>query len=367
MTEIKNQRLRSLDILRGVTIILMIIVNDPGSWDHVYAPFLHAEWNGLTPTDYVFPIFLFIVGVSIVLSLSKQEKLGKRRIEMTKKVLIRAAKIYALGIFLWLWPSFNFEGIRWVGVLPRIAFVFLACALLFLYTSRRVQCYLGIGILFFYWILMAYVPVPGIGIPDLSIPEKNWAHYIDHLLLPGRLWKYTWDPEGILSTFPAIATGLMGMIAGYLLLKKEELNQRVNQIFFFGFLLLFLGDAMQWVFPFNKNLWSSSFSLLMGGVAAISLAASIYIFDIKKSTFGFKFAHVFGVNSIFSYALSSLLTVVFYSSKWWGFAINVKFMGLWETMGLPLKLGSLFYALIYVVIIWIPTFILFKKKIYIKL
>ena len=151
----ENKRLLSLDLLRGLTIILMIIVNDPGSWEQVYSPLLHAEWNGITPTDYVFPTFLFIVGVSIVLSMNKQKELGKDRGALTKKLLWRAFKIYAVGIFLWLWPSFNFEGIRWVGVLPRIAFVYLACALLFLYTSRKIQALMGIGILVGYWVLMA--------------------------------------------------------------------------------------------------------------------------------------------------------------------------------------------------------------------
>ena len=367
METIKNERLLSLDIFRGLTIILMIVVNTPGSWDHVYAPFLHAEWNGITPTDYIFPTFLFVVGVSIVLSFTKQIELGKTRIELTKKVLIRALKIYSVGIFLWLWPSFNLDGIRWVGVLPRIAFVFLGCAILFLYTSRKAQLYIGIGILLLYWIIMAYIPVPGIGIPDLSVPEKNWAHYLDKLLLPGRLWKQTWDPEGILSTLPSIASGIMGMISGYILLKKDELGEKINQLFFFGFILLFLGDLMQWVFPLNKNLWSSSFSLLMGGITAISLASSIYIFDFKKSNYKFKLAHVFGINSIFSYSLSSILTVVFYSSKLWGFALNDKFMNLWESIGLPLKMGSLVYALFYVIILWLPTYYLYKNKVFIKL
>lgn len=365
--EIKNQRLLALDILRGLTIILMIIVNDPGSWSDVYAPFLHAEWNGLTPTDYVFPTFLFIVGVSIVLSLSKQLEKGKTPSQIAKKVVWRALKIYLVGIFLWLWPSFNFEGIRWVGVLPRIALVFLACGLIFLYTSKKVQWYLGIGILLGYWIMMAYVPVPGIGLPDLTVPEKNWAHYLDSSLIPGRLWKYTWDPEGFLSTLPAIVSGLIGMWAGYILLKKEDLKIRLNQLFFIGFILLFLGDAMQWVFPFNKNLWSSSFTLFMGGIGMLSLAAFSYYFDLNQSRFKFQFAHVFGVNSIFAYSMSSLLIVIFYSSKWFGFALNQEFMGLWGNIGLPLKLGSLVYALLYVLVIWLPTYYLFKKKIYLKL
>lgn len=367
MKEMTSQRLRSLDILRGLTIILMIVVNDPGSWDHVYAPLLHAEWNGITPTDYVFPSFLFIVGVSIVLSLNKQIDSGKSRAAIAKKVLWRAFKIYAVGIFLWLWPSFNFEGIRWVGVLPRIAFVFLACALIFLYTSKKTQAYMGIGILLGYWIIMAYLPVPGIGTPDLSIPEKNWAHYIDGLLLPGRLWQHTWDPEGILSTLPAIVNGLIGMLAGYILLQKVELKNKLNQLFFLGFVFLVLGDVMQWFFPFNKNLWSSSFTLFTGGASMLALAAFSYFFDVRQSQYQFQFAHVFGVNSIFAYSLSSLLVVVFYSSKWWGFSLSQKFMELCESTGLPLKFGSLLYAVSYVFVIWIPTYYLFKKKIYIKL
>lgn len=362
-----QQRLRALDILRGLTIILMIVVNDPGSWSHVYAPLLHAEWNGITPTDYVFPTFIFIVGVSIVLSLNKQTEQGKSKREVTKKVIWRALKIYAVGIFLWLWPNFNFDGIRWVGVLPRIAFVFLACALLFLYTSRKTQWYIGIIALLGYWIVMAYVPVPGIGFPDLSVPEKNWAHYLDRLLLPGRLWKTTWDPEGFLSTIPAIVSGLIGMWAGYTLLHKDALKEKINRLFFYGFILLFLGDVMQWFFPFNKNLWSSSFTLFMGGIGMLALASFCYFFDVMQSKFSFRFAHVFGVNSIFAYSLAGLLTAVFYRSKWLGIALNKEFMSLWENIGLPLKLGSLIYALFYVLIIWIPTYYLFKKKIYIKL
>lgn len=363
----EHKRLLSLDIFRGLTIILMIIVNDPGSWEHVYAPLLHATWNGITPTDYVFPSFLFIVGVSIVLSMNNQRERGKSRAELTKKVLWRALKIYAVGIFLWLWPNFNFEGIRWVGVLPRIALVYLGCALLFLYTSRKTQWLFGIVALLGYWILMAYIPVPGIGFPDLSLPEKNWAHYIDSLLLPGRLWKHSWDPEGLLSTLPALVTGLIGMWAGYILLQKEELKNRLNQLFFYGVLLLFLGDVMQWFFPFNKNLWSSSFTLLMGGIGMLSLASLSYFFDVKQSRFQFKFAHAFGVNSITAYALSSLLTVVFYSSNWWGVSFSQTFMSFCEHIGIPLKLGSLLYALFYVGVLWIPIQLLFKKKRYIKL
>ena len=364
----ENKRLLSLDILRGLTIILMIIVNDPGSWNHVYAPLLHAEWNGITPTDYVFPSFLFIVGVSVVLSMNKQLQNGKSRTDLVKKILWRALKIYAVGIFLWLWPSFNFEGIRWVGVLPRIAFVYLGCALLFLFTSRKTQAYLGISILLGYWLVMAYLPVPGIGIPDLDVPEKNWAHYIDSLLLPGVLWQKTWDPEGILSTLPAIATGLLGVFAGKILQQKDStLQDKLIPLFLMGTVLLFLGDIGQYFFPLNKNLWSSSFTLLTAGIGCLGLGACIYLCDIKGWGKHLKMAHAFGVNSIFSYVLASLFYLLFYSDRLWSVGLNELFMTHLDVGLVSKKFLSLSYALLYAGVIWIPTQYLFKKKIYIKL
>ena len=187
------------------------------------------------------------------------------------------------------------------------------------------------------------------------------------MLLPGKLWEDTWDPEGILSTLPSVATGIMGMISGYILLGKEELTYKINKIFFVGFILIFLGDIVQWFFPLNKNLWSSSFSLLMGGISSFALAASLFIFDLRKIKYRFKFAEAFGVNSILAYSLSSILTVIFYSSELWGIAFNQEFIKFWGNIGLPLKLGSLIYAIIYVVVLWIPCNYLYKKKIFIKL
>ena len=180
----------------------MIIVNDPGSWSHVYAPLLHANWNGLTPTDYIFPSFIFIVGISIVLSLTKQSEKGMTKEQLVKKILLRSLKFNLLGLFLWLWPSFDFGRIRWVGVLPRVYWFSWSVLLLFLYTKRKTQLIIAAVILVLYWLVMIYLPVPGIGIPDLSEPGKNWANYFGSKLLPGYLWEETWDPEGILAHFP---------------------------------------------------------------------------------------------------------------------------------------------------------------------
>lgn len=362
-----NSRLLSLDILRGFTIILMIIVNDPGSWSHVYAPLLHAKWNGLTPTDYVFPAFLFIVGVSIVLSLTKQIEKGLPRKELVKKVVIRSIKIYAVGLFLWLWPSFDFDRIRWVGVLPRIAVVFLICGLIFLYTKRKTQLIIASSILVLYWIVMQYLPLPGIGMPDLSVADKNWANYIDSQLLPGYLWKTTWDPEGILSTFPAVVTGLLGMMAGFVLVSQFTLKDKLLQLFLLASTLLILGDASRFLMPINKSIWSSSFVLMTGGISCLLLAIFVYWVDVKAHTSRFQFARVFGVNAIFSYTLAGILYTVFYSKKLWGISLSATFVEQAIAFGVAPKLASLSYALFYVMVIWAPTYQLYKRKIYIKL
>ena len=361
-----KQRVLAVDILRGLTIIFMIIVNDPGSWSHVYQPLLHAEWNGLTPTDYIFPTFLFIMGTSIVLSLNKRAK-NTEKLELVKKIFWRSFKIYAVGLFLWLWPEFNFERIRWVGVLPRIALVYFFVALFYVYTTKRTQFYVTTGLLSGYLFLMCFVPVPGIGFPDLSIPEKNWAHYIDNFLLPGVLWQKTWDPEGILSTFPAIATGLLGVFAGYIITSKKDLSEKLAELFVMATILLILGDLTQYIFPLNKSLWSTSFTLMVGGISTLGLGFFIFICDVKKWGGYFRFAQEFGVNSIFSYVLAGMLTLIFYSSRLWGFKLSGLFMDIFTTLGMAPKLTSLIYAILYTTVIWVPVHYLFKKKIFIKL
>ena len=372
----KSERLISVDILRGLTIIFMIIVNDPGSWSHVYAPLLHAEWNGITPTDYIFPTFLFIVGVSIVLSLSKKKDEGLAKNILLKKIIWRSIKIYLVGLFLWLWPNFDFENIRWAGVLQRISFVYLFCALIFLYLNSRSQIIFLFLILVFYTIIMCFIPVPGIGYPDLSVPEKNWAHYIDTLLLPGVMWEDTWDPEGILTTLPSIGTGILGLIGGYILTSKSDLIKKMLHLSLFGFVLFILGDISQYVFPLNKNLWSTSFTLLVGGISSLSLCFCMYICDYLNLGERFKFAQSFGVNSIFSYMMAGMLTFLFYDNKIvifqntlvdWGIGLNQLFINVFSEIGLPLKLLSFLFAVFYVMIVWIPTSYLFKRKIYIKL
>ena len=360
-----NKRLLSIDVLRGMTLIFMIIVNTPGSWNHVYAPLLHADWNGLTPTDYIFPNFLFIVGVSIVLSLNNiKSDLSKNQV--MKKIIWRAFKIYLVGLFLWVFPDFDFDNIRWTGVLQRISFVFLFCGFIYLFIEKKYFIYLSFITLVIYWAVMLYFPVPGIGQPDLSVPELNLAHYIDNKYLPGVMWQDTWDPEGILTTIPSIITGVFGLIAGSILVSKINIKDKIIKLFSIGLVLVFVGDFFSWSFPVNKNLWSTSYTFLMAGMSFMLTAAFTYLIDVN-GYYKFKMSQVFGTNSIFTYVLAGLLTSIFYSERVLGIELNTFFVDTLISIGVFPKLASLIYAMIYVMIIYIPAYYLFKKKIFIKL
>lgn len=360
-----KNRLLSIDVLRGMTLIFMIIVNTPGSWDYVYAPLLHADWNGLTPTDYIFPNFLFIVGVSIVLSLNNRINELNRN-QVLKKIIWRAFKIYLVGVFLWVFPDFDLTSIRWVGVLQRISFVFLFCGLIYLFIDKKLFIYISFITLILYWFIMLYIPIPGIGTPDLTSPELNLAHYIDSKFLPGVMWQDTWDPEGILTTIPSIITGVFGLVAGSILVSNTDIKDKIIKLFSFGLLLVFVGDFFSWSFPVNKNLWSTSYTFLMAGMSFMLVAAFTYLIDVNVYK-NFKMSQVFGTNSIFTYVLSGTLTSIFYSDRFIGVELNSVFVDTLIGIGIFPKLASLLYAIIFVQIIYVPANYLFKKKIFIKL
>ena len=365
-TPVKSKRLISLDALHGFTIAAMVIVNDPGSWSHVYWPLRHAEWNGCTITDLIFPFFLFIVGVSIALAYSKRVEAKVPKKSLYRKIIIRAINIYLLGLFLWLWPEFDFSSIRWVGVLQRISFVFLVSALLFLNTNWKQQIKIGAAILVLYYIIIAYIPVPGIGKPDLSIPEGNWANYLDTLILPGVMYQKTWDPEGLLSTFPAIVSGIIGMLIGKLYLSVKDENKRLVWLYFAGFSMFLAGGLWNWVFPINKNLWTSSYVLYTSGVGTLALATCILIVDIWGYTRWTFLGRVYGANAITSYVLAGMLTIVFYRLKIGGISMNEWFMNGMTQIGFDPRFASMLYAVIYMLIIFIPALIMYRKKIFIK-
>ncbi|MBX2816417.1 MAG: DUF5009 domain-containing protein [Saprospiraceae bacterium] len=361
-----KDRLTSLDFFRGATIAGMIVVNDPGSWKHVYAPLKHAEWHGVTATDLVFPFFLFIVGVSIALSYTKQLALGREKGAMAKKAAKRAAIIFLLGMLLTLFPKFDFANLRLVGVLPRIALVFLACSLMFIYMSPKRMFWIGAGLLLFYWLVMMYIPLPGVGEVMLE-PGQNMAAWIDGYITPGRMYRTTWDPEGLFSTLPAIASGLSGIAVGLIWLRKEtDVSARIMWMFTLGFVYFFIGNIWGWFFPMNKHIWTSSYVLHTSGLAAMGFAASIVIIDVMKIKTGTKMFVVFGLNAIAAYVLHGLLFKVARIFTGEGPTVGAQFTELMMGAGLEPKLASLSWALLYLAICYVPIYALYRKGVFIK-
>ncbi len=361
------KRLISLDAFRGFTIASMILVNYPGTWQHVYPPLLHVEWHGITPTDLIFPYFLFIVGVAIAYAYTKRIALGTPKRDLYIKLITRSVKIFAVGIFLNLYPYFNFADLRYAGVLQRIAIVFLICGFLFLKTTWKTQLITGIVILIAYWLAMTLIPTPGFDKPMLE-PGKNLAAWFDSKFLPGRMWKETWDPEGFLSTIPSLVTTISGMLAGLFLLSKRSWEHKVIYFMVVGFLLTSAGAMWHYVFPINKNIWTSSFVLFTSGMALMTLGSMIFVVDIlgyKKWT---KFGVIYGSNAISVYVLAWILGYFFYRMQIGGLSLNRQFFELFaNNLGMAPKFVSMMYALLYVGITFIPAYILYRKKIFIKL
>jgi predicted acyltransferase len=362
----ESKRLLSLDVFRGLTIAAMILVNNPATWSHIYAPLRHAEWNGITPTDLIFPFFLFIVGVSIALAYTKLLTLGQPLAKVYRKLVFRALKIFAVGILLHLIPDFNFAELRYAGVLQRIALVFLVCGFLFLKTTPKTQIITGAVILIAYWLAMSFIPTPGYPAAMLE-PGCNLAAWADSRWLPGKLWNQTWDPEGLISTLPAMVTTISGMLTGTFILGKKNWEQKVVYLMISGFLLTIAGSVWGWFFPINKNLWTSSYVLLTSGLAAMTLGTLIYIVDVIKLHRWFKFGIVYGSNAIAIYVLASVLGLVFYNINIGNTSLNMHFFNTLTQIGISANMASLLYALLYVALNYVPAYLLYKYKIFIKL
>ena len=357
-------RLISLDAMRGFTIAAMILVNFPGDEHNVFSPLKHTVWNGLTPTDLIAPFFLFIVGISIVLAYSKRAADPDQ--ELYKKIVFRSVKIFAVGIFLNLLPDFNFSDLRYTGTLPRIAIVFLCCALLYLNTSFIQQVWTGCVILMGYWLAMTLIPTPGQGRVMLE-PGVNLAAWIDSKFLPGKMWQGTWDPEGILSTFPSIVSGISGLLAGHVLISDRFREEKVIYLMVFGLASAAAGYAWGLTFPVNENLWTSSFVLVTSGMAAMVLGAAYYTVDIRGYTQGTRAGIIFGANAIAAYVLADILALIFYRLPIEGQPLNVHGVSALHSIGLSQKLSGMLYSLFFVCINFIPAYFLYRRKIFIKL
>ena len=372
-TKIIKERLLSLDVFRGITVAAMILVNNPGNWDTVYSPLLHAHWNGCTPTDLVFPFFLFIVGVSIHFSFLPIVENGLSK-KIFFKILKRSIIIFALGIFLAWFPIFSFERLlrlRIPGVLQRISIVFFCSSLLYLGSNWLTHVRVALGLLVGYFILMTLVPVPEVGSANLE-PETNLGAWIDRLFLNGHLWSQskTWDPEGILSTFPAIATCILGMLSGKLITTVELPSEKVAWLFLTGAILIFFGLAWGLIFPINKSLWTSSYVLYTGGIAMQCLAILYWIIDVqgyKKWATPFVY---YGTNAIFVFVASGLLAKTLLRIKvdtegkvsLWSYVYQNAYAS-W----LPPKEASLFFALTLLFLFLVILWQMYKRKIFIKI
>lgn len=363
-----SQRLLSLDVMRGMTIVGMIIVNTPGSWSHVYPPLLHAEWHGLTPTDLVFPFFLFMVGVSITLAFNKRLEKGVNPSSLIGKTLKRTLIIFGLGLFLALFPQFDFANLRIAGVLQRIAVVYLICSLLFL----QVRNWKGIAILsavllIAYWLMMTLIPVPGVGAANLE-PGTNLAAWLDSVAMPGRLYRETWDPEGLLSTLPAVVTGLTGILAGFLIQSRKSAEHKIIWMMVAGSVLCVLAYFWHQVFPVNKNLWSSAYVLASSGMAGLLLGCLYWLIDVQKYQRWTPFFVAFGMNAITAYVLHGVLIDAFVLDfDGDGTALKTESYQALVSMGLSLKLASFVWALLYVMLCFIPIWVMYKKKIIVKI
>ena len=345
--------------------MLMILVNTPGTWSNVYGPLLHAPWHGYTPTDLVFPFFLFIVGTSIVFAYNKKEPSKA----VYKKVTIRSLKLIGLGLFLGAFTiSFpfikDFASIRFPGVLQRIGVVFFFASILFLNLHWKKLIGLTILLLVGYWILMTFVPVEGVASTYERAPN-NLANYLDVKIFGTHNYKPDYDPEGLLSTLPSIASALMGIFTGLILLSKQE--KKATLLFGLGGALILVGYGWDLFFPINKALWTSSFVLVTAGWANIVLALIYYLTDVKKLQFGSIFRYA-GANAIVVYFLSSFITKLFYSIKVDG---DTSLHGwLFKTIYVQdffsMQLSSLLYGLTVVAFYCLLAYVLFKRKIFIK-
>jgi predicted acyltransferase len=355
-------RLLSVDALRGLTVAAMVLVNNPGTWSAVYGPLQHAEWHGWTPTDMVFPFFLFVVGVSIPLALGPA--LERDASGLPVRVLRRAAVIFALGLLLHALPFFPLATLRIPGVLQRIAVCYLLAALLVVATRGargwRVQAVTAGALLVGYWLLMTKVAAPGQEAGDLS-PDGNLAGYVDRLVLGSRhIWQATrvYDPEGILSTLPATATTLLGVLAGHWVRAGQVAGRAGAQIV--GGLAVggVAAAALGWLwglsFPVNKPLWTSSYALLMAGLAALVLAACHWVIEVRdRRGWAAPFA-LLGVHALTLFFLSSLMAKVLFIVRVGAGGPRLQtwlFEHVFAPWASPVD-ASLAYALAYVLLWW---------------
>ncbi|MBI5086768.1 MAG: DUF5009 domain-containing protein [Acidobacteria bacterium] len=363
-------RLRSLDIFRGFTIAAMVLVNNPGA-PPTYAQLEHAEWHGWTFTDTIFPFFMWIVGVAMTLSTARRVERGDDKRHLLLHIVRRAAIIFLLGFLLSPFPFIDWSTIRIPGVLQRIAICYLIAGVIFLYTSARAQLLWAAGVNVLYWALMTLYPTPGCGAGSLT-KDCNFARYVDSLFLSGHMWRATkfWDPEGIVSTLPAISTVLFGVLAGHMLRRWSEPGQRLKRLFGWGVALVAGAHLLALFMPINKSIWTTPFALLMAGLAMISFGAWYWVADLKGWARWFKPFEIFGMNAIVLYLMSGMVAKFMSRVKVDMDGAQVSLHG-WYMKNVCLAVASpinasLLYAFSNVLVIFLIGWVMWKRGWFIK-
>jgi predicted acyltransferase len=355
-------RLFSLDVFRGATIAAMIVVNNQSSVS-AYSPLRHAEWNGWTLTDLVFPFFLFIVGVSLVFSFQARQRHRASRAALVRHTLRRSAVLFAVGMALNLLAAVDLANWRIPGVLQRIAVAYCAAALITLYSRTAGRIVWVAVLLVGYWLVMRFVPVPGFGMPGRDIPllhpDANLVAYLDRKLMLGHLWEPTRDPEGILSTVPAIATTLCGVLTGEWLRSVRDAKRKILGMCMYGVAGVIAGELWGIWFPINKKLWTSSYVLLTAGLALICLAICYWMTDVKlyRGRWSSPFI-ILGSNAITAYVLSELIGG---GLSWRGYV----FLRSWHDSA-P-AVASLLHSFIVLGLCFLPVWVMYRKKIFLKI
>jgi predicted acyltransferase len=366
-------RLVSLDVFRGATIAAMILVNNPGSEEASYAPLKHAEWHGWTFTDLIFPFFMWIVGVAMTMSFARRVERGDDRRRLFLHTLRRAACIFGLGLLLNGFPNYDVATWRIPGVLQRIAICYLIAAALFLVTKARGQTIAIVSLLAVYWLLMKVVPVPGYGAGVLE-KHGNFAQWIDSLVLSGHMWSYTktWDPEGIVTTLPAIATVLFGILCGHLLRTALSAAEKTAWMFTAGVTLIYAGVVLDVWLPINKNLWTSSFAVFMAGMAFTVFALCYWLIDCcGYKRWGTPFT-IYGMNAITVYVISGVLAVTLMMIQWTGADGQPVSLHLWlfrnvfSQIASPIN-ASLLFAIANVLVLYVVAYVMWRKKWFVRL
>ncbi len=367
-------RLLSLDAFRGITIAGMLLVNNPGSWANIYPPLKHAPWHGWTPTDLIFPFFLFIVGVAMTLSFGRMLERGATRQDLLFKTAKRAALIFLVGLALhsFPWIGYDYTHLRIPGVLQRIAVAYFFASAIYLFIPSLKGRVVAIGALLFgYWMLQTLVPVPG-GLPGVLKPGMDLGAYIDRAVFTeNHLWQFarTWDPEGLLSSMPAIGTALLGTMAGLWITSQRTPTEKALGLFIAGLVGIIAGAMWGWVFPINKSLWTSSYVIFTAGIACQVLALCYWLIDMQGYQRWAKPFIIFGTNAIAAFFLSSAFARVLNQVRVGAEDTPLKtfiYRNFYESWATPLN-ASLAFAVTYV-LFWLGIMTIFyKKKIFIKL